>query len=430
MAQKVAYDTDKRIIYVTTAPVNGVVELDVQIDLYSDMKEDWRTDPALGKFIMPISSVGGNPLPGSKTLGDTYFLEVPWKIRPYEANHKLAINGNLFARDGTSVMVPTIGAYQVLTEMFVSNLSDSSIQQLTEIQYGIYNGGVSLDEVNGGSGQDYDWGTPYNPVDNWDDVVEVILSQKLPNVVYILGDSNITPAVPSLKYFTFIGQGMDRTTIDIDSGADVEDCAYYDAHVTGTLDGNSRLKGCIIDNLIYIKGYIEQCVLSAGTIVLGGSETAHFLDCWSGVPGIATPTIDMGGSGQSLALRNYNGGITIRNKTGIDKVSIDLNSGQVILENTVTAGEIVIRGVGKCVDENGNRIPTGTWNGCTIVNETFNGETLALIHAMELGRWRMDVNLFTMTFYHEDGVTPLKVFDLLGPDGQPNILNVTERVPQ
>jgi hypothetical protein len=68
----------------------------------------------------------------------------------------------------------------------------------------------------------------------------------------------------------------------------------------------------------------------------------------------------MGGSGQALALRNYNGGIKLTNKTGPEAVSIDLNSGQIILENTVTNGEIVCRGIGKLTDNS---------NGATVYSD-------------------------------------------------------------
>ena len=110
------------------------------------------------------------------------------------------------------------------------------------------------------------------------------------------------------------------------------------------------LKNCLVRNINYVNGYIEECVLGIGTITLGGAEEAHFLDCWSGVVGSATPIIDMGGSGQGLGVRNYNGGLKIINKTGDEKVSIDLNSGQVVLDSTITAGEIVVRGIGKLTD--------------------------------------------------------------------------------
>ncbi len=62
------------------------------------------------------------------------------------------------------------------------------------------------------------------------------------------------------------------------------------------------------------------------------------------------PTIDMGGSGSSLAVRNYNGDLLIKNKTGAEAINIDLNSGHIVLDETVVAGNIKIRGTGKLTD--------------------------------------------------------------------------------
>jgi len=163
----------------------------------------------------------------------------------------------------------------------------------------------------------------------------------------------------------------------ISASAQVEGCEFYQAHINGFLDGNAKLQDCIIDNLDYIHGIVEECVVAPGTIKLGGSDTAHFLDCWSGVPGVETPEIDLGGSGQALAIRNYNGGIKLKNKSGTESVSIDLASGQVILENTITAGTVVVRGVGKLIDTNGDTIRSGTFNGATIINETVNNPCIS-----------------------------------------------------
>lgn len=46
-------------------------------------------------------------------------------------------------------------------------------------------------------------------------------------------------------------------------------------------------------------------------------------------------------------MRNYNGGITLTNKTGPEAASLDINSGQVVVDSTVTNGQITIRGIGK-----------------------------------------------------------------------------------
>jgi hypothetical protein len=125
--------------------------------------------------------------------------------------------------------------------------------------------------------------------------------------------------------------------------------------------------------------------LNPATILLGGNQTAHLINCTSGVPGIGTPTIDCGGTGQALALRNYNGGIKLTNKTGTDSISIDLNAGQVILSDTVTNGTIVVRGVGKLISEStGRRIYSGTWNGgVTIVNELIDSEDTSQIRYID-----------------------------------------------
>jgi hypothetical protein len=100
--------------------------------------------------------------------------------------------------------------------------------------------------------------------------------------------------------------------------------------------------------LQYINGVIEQCLLGGeeGVITLGGGARATFLDCWSGSVLAEIPTIDLGGSGQELVVRNYSGGLRLRNKSGEETVSITLVAGAITLEPTITAGTIKISGVG------------------------------------------------------------------------------------
>lgn len=375
MGEKVTFYPATRIIQIDEVPTlignDLVVDIDVKTDLYSDGKEDWLSNTDLNKLIFAMSSVGGNPLPGGKALGATFFLEGGWKIRPYEGSHMLRINGNLYASDGSNPFVPTVGSYNVQIIQTVSSLVDSVVQQLPEIEYASFNGGVSVDTVNGTAGQDYPAGTPQQPVDNMTDAHAIALARGF-TTFFVIGDLDIDDS-QDYDGHIFVGESQTKSMIDVATSADVIGCEFYDAHVRGTLDGNAKLKSCIIDNLSYIYGVIEQCILAPGTITLGGSSMAHFLDCWSGVPGTGTPIIDMGGSGQALALRNYNGGITLKNKSGPENVSIDLNSGQIILEDTVTAGTIVCRGIGKLIEAvTGDPIPSGNWNGATIINELLN----------------------------------------------------------
>ncbi len=116
---------------------SGITEIDVQVDLYSDWKEVLREGDNT-KYLQALSTIGGDPLTLGRTLGDTYFLENGWKIRPYEGeNHVLRIDGNLFSRDGSGSVIPTTGNSNVLVESFVSNLVDTAVSQLeiTNLQY-------------------------------------------------------------------------------------------------------------------------------------------------------------------------------------------------------------------------------------------------------------------------------------------------------
>jgi hypothetical protein len=119
MANKVTFDWSNLLIIVN----NGVTELDVQIDLYSDWKEDVKIGDN-GKHPIAFRNVGGDPISGTQSLGSTYFLLNGWKIRPYEGDHQLNITGNLFTDPfGEDIVIPTLGDYTVLVSLQVSNLA-------------------------------------------------------------------------------------------------------------------------------------------------------------------------------------------------------------------------------------------------------------------------------------------------------------------
>ncbi len=91
----VSFDGVNKIIQVTLAPSGGEVELDVKVDVYSDWKE-WLLLSDNSKFAPAIRAVGGDPISGIQSLGSTFFLINGWRIRPYEANHRFTLNGNLY----------------------------------------------------------------------------------------------------------------------------------------------------------------------------------------------------------------------------------------------------------------------------------------------------------------------------------------------
>lgn len=264
--------------------------------------------------------------------------------------------GNLVAvaADGItpiSAILPTVGIQVVRTSS-----SSATLQELSDIQYSSFNGYVTINVNSIYSGTDYPIGTPRQPVNNLVDALTIASGRGF-TTMFVIGDLNITAG--NFHGMVFIGESKNKTAINISSIANVQDCEFYEASISGTLDGGSRIFDCAVGTLSYVDGFIQNCILS-NTITLSGNATAHFLNCFSGIPGASTPTIDMGGSGSPLAIRNYNGGIKLTNKSGAEAVSIDMNSGQIILDSTVTNGDLIIRGVGLLTDNS-----TGTANVVT-----------------------------------------------------------------
>jgi len=108
---------------ITEIDVGGDNVLDVT-EIYSEWKE-WVALSDNAKFRSAFSSVGGDPVSPTQSLGTTFFLTNGWRIRPAESNHSLELVGNLFVEGGLGdPFVSTSGAFNVRTRITVSNLID------------------------------------------------------------------------------------------------------------------------------------------------------------------------------------------------------------------------------------------------------------------------------------------------------------------
>ena len=308
-----------------------------------------------------------------------------------------------------------VGDVVNVNQVSVRSANSAGLIQTREIEYASFGGGVTVDVLNGESGTLYPIGTRETPVNNFTDA-NLIANLRGFSKFYILGNATVDSS-GVYDGFLFVGESQIRSQIIISPNASVLGCEFYDSHILGTLDGNARLKGCLITDLNYVSGYVEECVLGDGTIVLAGD--AHFLNCWSGVVGTGTPTIDMGGSGSSLGMRNYNGGIQLINKSGAENVSLDINSGHVKLSSSITNGDIVIRGIGKITDDS---------IGATVYSDDFiRGQYLTELYESEFGKEILSFVNKVWTKYKKDG-TVLKIFDLETTDD--TVKPVVQRTPR
>lgn len=118
-SQKVTFDGPNKLILIN----EGVTEIDFREDIYSNWKE-WKLidNYTNARYLQALSVVGGDPLPGDRILGSTFFLENGWRIRSWEGNHILSIEGNVFTREGEDPVLPPIGQYKVTVNFVVSTL--------------------------------------------------------------------------------------------------------------------------------------------------------------------------------------------------------------------------------------------------------------------------------------------------------------------
>jgi len=151
LRHKVTFDGANKLILIN----EGVFELDVQTDIYSDWKE-WVALDENTKYLPPMNTVGGEPTIAGQRLDVTYFLINGWKLKPQPGSYDLNIIGNLFDVDGGSIKVPAD-----ISDKFPNNISistntsvivrqvDSSGGVSAEISGSIYNiEGVVLDIQN------------------------------------------------------------------------------------------------------------------------------------------------------------------------------------------------------------------------------------------------------------------------------------------
>lgn len=111
------FDGVNKIISITTGTTSFTVKA-----LYSE----WKAFVVIGdnaKYLPAFNYVGGDPTTPGQYLGSTFFLLNGWKIRPFNADHTLIIDGNLFTDDQSSPYIATLSPHNVIIQNVFSNLT-------------------------------------------------------------------------------------------------------------------------------------------------------------------------------------------------------------------------------------------------------------------------------------------------------------------
>lgn len=280
--------------------------------------------------------------------------------------------GNLVAIDDgapastISPILPTWG-----TQVILTTSSSATIQELDEIRFAAYDGGVSLDpsDPNAISGTDYPAGTRAVPSDNWADALTIGTNVGLKKL-YLNGTSYTVPASTDLSGdLWIIGNGATVTTLTIPDSANtanlrIQDCTLLDCYI----DDANLVERCVLNDCFISGGYYFETAWS-GTTNMTGSGQVNIYESYSAVAGggpLDRPVFVVGTA--IVAGRNWTGGCEFQGKTSTAAFSWDMTSGRVIVNDNNTTGTMTFRGAGTW--ENSATYAGGTTVSDQMINTT------------------------------------------------------------
>lgn len=280
------------------------------------------------------------------TSGDEYVL---WHVEQCNIS-----GGNLVAVDdvGTEIspILPTFG-----TQVIRTSSSSATLLELSSLEHSTFEGGVTIDAVNGVDSYTFPAGTHSDPVKTLP-YAKTIAVERGFSSIYIIGDLTIS-ASDVVDDYKIYGQSPNISTIILEAGSSTSNVEFFDANITGDAEGVTNYTRCHLTDLSDFEGTCIYSQLNSTLALKPGSATSEIIDSWSGVPGLSTPILDMGGTGTQVAIRRYAGGLTLQNYSGVLDSSIDILAGHIKFDTTITAGTFIVRGVAQLTDNS-----TGTAN--------------------------------------------------------------------
>lgn len=332
---KVTFDGSSKLMILNT----NVNNINVGVDLYSEWKR-WSLLSNNTKYLPAFSVIGGEYISDTKKLGATYFFTNGWKLRPYEGNHTLQINGNLYCDDGSVPFINTIGVYNVNIISTVSSIVDREV--FTSSGGGSGNTDTyanSCDciyvDINSTTvGTTYPSGTRTYPVNNLNDAITICENNGICHLAFL---SNIT-INKTLKNYIINGLGSSISF----NGSNLINVTVTGASVTGNILGNPTFEYCNLSNISIESANIIKSNLS-GYITINGS----YLNIDNSYSSYETPIIiNTNSNGISIInSRSFIGAIILKNSIHNNVFNIHVDSGSIIVDSTCIDGIYNISGI-------------------------------------------------------------------------------------
>jgi hypothetical protein len=280
-----------------------------------------------------------------------------------------ALKGGLYYFDVPSAFITTNGEgeYAAVVEVnatgpkldaVASGILQVSRDDLRGVALLRYGGAVHID-VNGGvGGTAYGIGTEENPSNNLANALTIAIANGI-SKFKVRGTISLPSAFPDWQ---FVGNG-EQAEVNV-NGQDVADSEFENLVLTGDIGtGPVRLTRCALNGIGGLSGTATECSLLPGVVDITGDM--RFETLYSAVAGVATGALNFDGvGGQDIEVRGLLGGAEIRGMdNALDRLSIDVHAGQVVMAATCTDGAGTIRGIGNLTrnDTLGGALETGAF---------------------------------------------------------------------
>jgi hypothetical protein len=202
-------------------------------------------------------------------------------------------------------------------------------------------------------------GTPSNPVDNPTDA-RVISSNNNLDRFSLIGLITL-PNGESFIESDWKGSSSIISEILLNN-VEINGSNFTNLKLSGACDGVIRCNNCDLNGVTNFKGAIYDSTFSDNlTIDSTNTQLISIIKCVSSIPGTLAPVIDMNNANCNLQVRDYFGGLELRNFNQGNDSSIDMSSGTVKIDSTCTSGTIVVRGICNLIDESGP--------GCDVITD-------------------------------------------------------------
>jgi hypothetical protein len=290
--------------------------------------------------------------------------------KTHNHNTTLVLSGITYARSVEFVNNYTItfepGAYAVVLSGSNNNIIDvtnfNGVSVLGNNSAGLIDASLIADNVEtllfnehvhinvneGVPGTTGEIGSHGHPVNNLPDAITIATTRHLGQ--FMVEEDLTIGATDNIDGYIVNGAHAIKSEITLTPGCSTTLSQFNNCQLTGTADGPVVIRECLVSDLDGFAGIIFQCAI-AGYVSPVGAGTAMILQSYAEAPEVESE-LDMSLAGAGVAIRDWNGPLKLTNNVGGYPICVDYAAARILVDGSVTTGNVHITGSGGLVTDN------------------------------------------------------------------------------